>query len=541
MRARLVLAGLAVTALVLGACGTNVPKLPGPLAATGGAKSEATAASADALMMRPNVKYVLADGVTTDAKTGEAYKFDEVTRTDVEKLAKALGVPGAVRSQGDGWNVGQGAKETASSDAGNLYVSRGGSFSMNASFAGSVGSGCAIAPVAADGTPDAPSANSASASPSSSAVCAAPSFPPPPPTTVPANAPTKAEAQRIATDALKTAGVSVGDAIVTTETVDGSSFDVRIRSRVQGKTVSGFEHFVTVDATKKITTASGYLAGPSSVGTYDLATLQRAVERLNASTPQPYGIGGPERLGAGVATDMATPETAVAPAPGAVTNEPVPVDGGGSIEPTVITLTKVEVGLMLQGDSAGALWLVPAYDFTSDHGDHVFAQAADDKYLEQPTDTTSVKPGSGAGGGSAGSTGGGTADPGSSANCAGLSPSSADANGITAQVCANSTTVKAGESVMFTITGSDPDRAFTDGPCGDGVTENFGDGGPGAVRCQACAATVADGPGKVQRGREHTYAAAGTYTAEFTITSGTMCTKDPKDSTATLSLVMTVT
>jgi hypothetical protein len=219
--------------------------------------------------------------------------------------------------------------------------------------------------------------------------------------------------------------------------------------------------------------------------------------------------------------------------------------------PTVVTLTKADVGLMLQGDSRGDMWLVPAYLFTTDKDDHVTAAAADDKYIEQPSPTTTpVDGGSGSGDSSGGSTGeGNTGDgttvappvPPSNTNCSVVAAQAAGDNaGIDAQVCASSTSVKAGDKVVFTITAGDADRAFTDGPCGDGVLEEFGDGGDGTAHCAACATSVPDGPGKIERKREHTYTKAGAYTATFTITSGTTCAPSPKDSSATVSLRIAV-
>jgi len=56
----------------------------------------------------------------------------------------------------------------------------------------------------------------------------------------------------------------------------------------------------------------------------------------------------------------------------------------------------------------------------------------------------------------------------------------------------------------------------------------------------ACATSVPDGPGKIERKREHTYAKPGTYTAKFTISSGTTCDKHPNDSTVDVTSRITV-
>lgn len=524
MRARLVPVGLAVFALLIGGCGRDLPQLPGQVAANGSAtgESKAMAAGTADMMLRANIRYELAKGVTVDAKTGKAYKLSDGSRAATEKLAKALGVKGAVRGeQGGGWSVGDTGKEgVVTSTGGAMYVSKGGSFSMYWSFPlSSSGGGCSVPP-SEPVSPDKPVATDGA---SGSSVACDESAPNTTTTVRPATAPTKEEAQKIATDAMTSGGVDLHDPKITVEPLDDSGFNVRFHPTFDGQTVEGFEAFVTVDNTKTITGANGYLGSADSLGSYDLATLQRAVDRLNESMSAPYATDGRETL------DAVAPPPDAATSSGPAIAEPTP-GGTDEGEPTVITLTKVEVGQMLQGDSQGSLFLVPAYLFTSDNGDLVTAAAADDKYIEKPTTETSK----------AGSAGGGATDPGVTANCSEVAPSSNDANGITAQVCASSATVKAGENVVFTITASDPDRAFTDGPCTDGVSDEYGDGGPGGVKCMACATSVAEGPGKVERKREHTYAKAGTYTATFTITSGATCEKAPADSTATLSLEVKV-
>jgi hypothetical protein len=152
-----------------------------------------------------------------------------------------------------------------------------------------------------------------------------------------------------------------------------------------------------------------------------------------------------------------------------------------------------------------------------------------------------VDPGTG---GNTGSGGGTTGKPGSvepappqpSSNCVTTSAP------IAAQVCTDKANYMAGEAVVFTITASDADRAFSEGPCYDGVTPEYGDGSEASeVRCLACSTSVADGPGKIQRERKHTYAKAATYTAKFTIKSGSECGEaSPNDSTVTLSLPVRV-
>ncbi len=545
MRARLFVIGPAVLALVLGACGTDLPKLPGQVAANGNAetKSAAGAPAAD-MMLRANIHYELAKGVTVDAKTGKAYQLGDGSKSATEKLAKALGVKGAVTTAPDGWTVGQTGKEVVTTTGGALYVAKGGgSFSMYWSYPlgsgnSSSGGGCSIPP----SEPTAPDAAVPSDTAASPPVCED-ATPTPPTTRVkPATAPTKAEAQQIATDALRSGGVDLHDPKVTVEPLDDFGFNVRFLPTFDGHSVEGFEAFVTVDSTKTITGANGYLGDAKSLGSYDLASLQRAVDRLNESMTARYAtdgretldMGAPEATASSPAASANAASSAVAPAPDdAVTSEPAP--DGGSVEPTVITLTKADVGLMLQGDSRGALFLVPAYLFTSDNGDMVTAAAAHDKYIEQPsTDTTGVTPTDGGSGGSTGSGSGGTGT-----SCQAI----LDTGPLQGWVCPDKAAVKAGESVHFKIYATHDSRSFSEGPCFDGVTVDYGDpDAAGEVACMACSENVADGPGKMSRERKHTYAKAGDFKAVFTIKSGPSCgATDARDSTATVTIPIKVT
>jgi hypothetical protein len=241
-----------------------------------------------------------------------------------------------------------------------------------------------------------------------------------------------------------------------------------------------------------------------------------------------------------LATDAAgAAEAAISP------GEPSPEPA----EPIVVKLTAVRVGLMFTFDNTdNSIWLTPAYIFTTDqdHGQVVTA-AAEDKYFPttttQPTGVDSKPPATDGGsrGGST-SSGSGSIEPAPPASPPTPAPNCVSTNDpIPAQVCSDKASYAAGETVHFTITASDPDRAFTEGPCYDGVTPEYGDDSGGDVRCLACSTSVAEGPGKISRSRDHTYAKAGKYAAKFTIKSGSECgPADPRDSTAVLTLGIAV-
>ncbi|MDP1793546.1 MAG: hypothetical protein Q8K63_05340, partial [Acidimicrobiales bacterium] len=402
-------------------------------------------AAADTSMMVANVRYELADGVTTDEKSAKAYDFADATEAAVAKLAKAFGVEGDIRQDGESWSVGGNDKaEEVRADGAYLYVSRNGgvfSMSVNQTASGSGSTGCSVVPAA----PDTPVASDEDL-----VRCDAPVTT----TTIPANAPTADDAKKVAADAMEAAGVDVDDAKVSVESFDGATQNVRFQHAVDGALVDGYESYVAVGPDDQIISASGYLIDPASVGTYDLATLERAVERLNETFSN--------------VTTMEARDMAVAPAPGEPQTDPaISPEPSPSTEPTVVTLTKVKVGLMLQSDYDGDLWLVPAYQFTTSDGNPVTAQAAADKYIEQPpvsTDPPTDPP-----------TDPGASDPGAGGSSPG-SPGSCEAveGDLSAQVCASSTTVKVGEPVQFRITATDADRGFATG-CFDGVTAAYGD------------------------------------------------------------------
>lgn len=517
--------------LVIAACGSGTPPLL-PLSAAGSTK-EAAGGAADMSMRVANNRYELVDGVKADKDKQDAYKFALATRADAARVAKAFGVKGDLRADESGWSAGADGREPATDTNENslsLYVGKNGSFSVSGNYAVSSSPGC-IEPDAREAAADGDVAPCPSTT-----------------TTIPPNTPSKAEARKAAEDALRAAGIDLDDTKVMVTTHD-NTVEVRFQPAFGGASVEGVEHAVAVGPEKAIAYASGYLGDAKTVGSYDLATLQRAVDRLNASM-----------IYAGGTDDRALAAQAIEPAfDVAVEPEPAPDNS----EPTVVNLTGVEVGLMMTIDDAdGSLWLTPAYFFDTEEQGTVTAAAADDKYLPPPTTAppavgdadapvdTDVPPANGSGG-SAGSGGGASGSSGGSAGSPPANPPpsppaessncTSTSEPIAAKVCSDRATYEAGDTVVFTITAADPDRAFTEGPCGDGVNVEYGDDGEGDVRCLACSTTVADGPGKISRSRKHTYSKAGTYTTTFTIKSGSECgDPHPNDSTVTLSLKVPV-
>ena len=498
---RLVLVPL--VAVLLAGCGKgaggDLPLLP--LSATGGGEK---AMAAD--MMRPyrNVRYELAEGVKPDADHATAYRFDQATVDDARRFGDAFGLTGEPRAEDDGWSFGHPGEVVSNGvNPASAHIGRNGVFSLNDDRA-VASSGVACASVAAPDQPPVP--------------CDAPTTTSTTPTTVAPASFDAAEAKRFALAKLKAAGVDLPDAKVTVPAADGYFFSVHVEGRIDGQPVDDLTANVTIDQDKRVTSASGVVADLETVGSYELASLQEAVDRLNNHVST-----GPE--------------------PMIASGEP-----GG--EPVVVKLTAVRIGLGSTYDR-DRLWLTPTYVFTTDegHGATVSVAAAADKYF--PTTTTSptydskppvdggaVPPNPGSGGGSTGNPGSvepAPPAPNSPPNCVSTN------DPIPAQVCTDKASYKAGETVHFTITASDPDRQFQNDCASDGVSAEYGDDSGGDVHCAMCTNSVPDGPGKIERTRDHTYAKPGKYAVKFTIHSGASCgNSDPRDSTATLTLGIAV-
>ncbi|MEY2474662.1 MAG: hypothetical protein QOK28_3991 [Actinomycetota bacterium] len=470
---RLVLVPL-VGVFVLGACGTGErPQLP--LSATGAAKGES--AMAGGFMPYRNVRYELADGVTTKVDHADAYRYPTATIEDARRVAKAFGVDGQVHDESGGWAVGPTGSPDSVAFRSSLFVGSNGTFSINGA-----SSGVACAEVGAPGRAPQPCATTT--------------------TTENANLPTNDTARSIALGAMKSAGVDIEHVSVNVERF-GDVVTVTLEPTYGGKKSSSMNQYsVSIGGGGAILSTFGVLGTPEDVGSYELATLQRAVDRLNAG----FGRGG-------------GPEPAIAA-----------VDQS----PTVVKLTAVSVRVMAGGDAV-QLWELPAYVFTAEGDSNpVVTLAAADKYF--PTTTTV---------GSSPSTSGAETKPPASDEVppspTTIPPCVSTTDPIPAQVCADHTSLKAGDSVHFTITASDPDRAFQDNCSSDGVSAEYGDDAGGDTRCAMCTTSVPDGPGKISRTRDHTYAKPGNYAAKFTISSGPNCgPDDPRDSTAVLTIAIDV-
>ena len=349
-----------IVALLLVACGRGgeLPQLP----LSAGNAGKASAMSADAAMPYRRVRYELADGVKADKATQDTFRFDAATREDVTRIAKVFGITGEIRAEDNGWRIGATTEDPERKYSLDLEVGKAGEFAVNSPYGVSSGIACVQPdrPVASDG-PATDSACSASTTTTSDPR-------------LPSDDAATSKARRLLTDA----GADVTHTRVRVERY-GDNVAVHLQPTIAGETIDGLEYHVTFGRDSLVADAQANLGVPKKVGAYDLATLTRAVERLNQQ---------PEIMPA-IAQDIAEPQ---------------------STDPIVVKLTAVRVGLMFTYDGGDhSIWLTPAYVFTTDQDNgEVTTAAAADKYF--PTTTTSPTgdtkpPATGSGGGSTGDPG----------------------------------------------------------------------------------------------------------------------------------------
>jgi hypothetical protein len=324
-----------VAAALIAACGTggDLPQLP--VNTNGAAGTQDNALAGGAMTPYRNVRYELAEGVSTKVDHATAYRFPTATVDDARRVAKAFRMSGEVHAEGTGWSIGPEGVPSDVASRVSMYVGRNDTFSVNGN--GSVSSGSACAQV--------------------SGGDAAPQPCPTTSTTENPNLPTNDKARTIALAAMKAAGVDTDHATVKVERYEQVVTVLSQPTYGGGVPASMETYSVSIAAGDEIVGAYGVLGAAASVGSYELASLPRAVERLNEG----FGGGGPREL-----MGAAQPVNEV---------------------PTIVKLTAVSVGLM-SGGGGDQIWELPAYVFTTDaNNGPVITLAAADTYF--PTTTTS--------------------------------------------------------------------------------------------------------------------------------------------------------
>jgi hypothetical protein len=188
----------------------------------------------------------------------------------------------------------------------------------------------------------------------------------------PADAPSEAEAERVARDLAARAGLPLDGASV--KVVDAYAARlVTISPAVGGMPTHGFAWTVTVGPKGSVRFASGWLATPEPADTYPLIGVAEGVERLERQSPFGPPILRPDIVVEGAA-------------------------GGSAPRRQVVTVTGVRLGLQLApalpkgGRPVEEAFLLPAYLFQVEGGwtDVRSVVAIQDRYLSAPPEPPSA-------------------------------------------------------------------------------------------------------------------------------------------------------
>ncbi|MEP4649991.1 MAG: hypothetical protein ABJ314_07405 [Ilumatobacter sp.] len=193
------------------------------------------------------------------------------------------------------------------------------------------------------------------------------------------------DAQAAATEILEGLGLDVASLTFETDAQDYSTM-VNVYDRVGGHDIRSWGFSFDVDS--ELAYAYGSLAEPEPVGPYTLIDLDTALERL---ADQPF-FGGVAAFDDIVEPDVAAPDV------GKPVDAPVDGDqfpGDVAVEERVATLVEVSADLWWVTDTAGSVWLLPAYRFEDTTGAQYSVAAVDDDIITQttpPVDTTVPSP-----------------------------------------------------------------------------------------------------------------------------------------------------
>jgi hypothetical protein len=425
---------LAVVALGAGAVavagpdGGDPPKLPLALGA-GTTEGGAAAAPMAADMSLAWVRYVAGDDLPALGGSGPAYRLRGPDEAAVRRLAAAFGLGRARMDHHDDlWDVtGPAGPDDAVPQ---LQVFADGTwsyFEAPIAMPGAVGGG-------ASGSTGSVGATEPAILPEEGATCPpdAKCVDPVPLTTVvptpPADLPSRDEAEAIALERFRSAGMDVDGATVT---VDGpyDGWYVTVEPALDGLPVSGVGWSATVGSKGRVLGASGTIGQAERLGTYPTIDTRAAVDRLNDGTAWGSGVGYGARdamattdavadVGSAPVTtvpeDGVTETTSVAVDPSApvagcpepadatatdcVQIDPMPVDPmpvepmpTEPPEPTEVVLHGAEriLVVLMASDGSTDRYAVPGYRMTGDDGAVVEVPSVDDDSL---LPTTTVAP-----------------------------------------------------------------------------------------------------------------------------------------------------
>jgi hypothetical protein len=206
----------------------------------------------------------------------------------------------------------------------------------------------------------------------------------------PANVPTMAEADAKARALFESLGIDLGSYQFETY-ADEWGANVNAYLVLDGMRTS-LSMSVGFGAEGAVTWASGYLASPLRGDDYPRIGVEAAVQRLNDQSnwwmyPMPAARSSVDPASAGVASDGALTEPAVAAPPPVGTLapiEPLPPDTITiDTTPIVVTLTDPAPSLEMMWADDGTIWLLPGYTFQSTDGGIYSVLAVPDEFIQQ--------------------------------------------------------------------------------------------------------------------------------------------------------------
>jgi hypothetical protein len=432
---RLVVGPLAAAALLLAACGsddaggatsTTVVAAAADQAGSAGATepapptAEGKVAAADSMMVFQPAEYVYeGDMPVLDGPAG-AWRWLPGRTPSPEQIAAAaavFGVAGDVIAQpadmGGGWAVGtEGSPRlTVSEDAQGSWSFMGETTPLcmdDVAVASEPSTGAAEPTDAASPvTPDAQAADSAPADPS---TVSPPDTAVPPDTVAcvePVGIPTADEARVAATELLQSLGLDPNAYAITADSQAwGAWVDARLLlDGIATPVVTSFGF----GAEGALTFAAGQLLAPESAGPFERTGTAAALEQLREDQFRSYSPAGDPAATDMVplpATEPVDPDTpASAPAEdtpsvdaGDATEAQAPEGTTTPSEPVKVVLTGVEAGWWMVWADDGMVWLLPGYDFITDHDERISAPAVaqlDMPVVETMTGTVEPQPGAG--------------------------------------------------------------------------------------------------------------------------------------------------
>lgn len=579
MRQRLIALGVGVLFLaavvsvaVVARGGGELRKLPIGAAGMAGSSVGERAMAADMSMPAFSVTYKLADGVKDPGSEAPAYELGRADAAAAARIAKALGLDGEAKRDGDAFVIFDGSRILRVEAAGNWNFFEGGcdgpdgAVSSDGKVACATAGGAAVVEEGAVRPAEDPGPLPSydcvmpECPPGSACIQSCPTPEPEPAPERPADLPTKAEAQAAAEKVLVALGLDPDKGTVRVDDAF-SAWAVSFEPTVGGRQVFGLSYSVAIGPKAELVSASGWILDPDNLGDYPLAGLATAVKRLNEGSSLGGMYGTDDRA---AATDMGAPEPAIGdcssptvicdpPPPSPDGTEPAP-DGGepvpppAEVEPIEVTLSDPKIGLLMvpSWDGKTPSYLVPAYVFATELQDQDQVTVKGEIQVVAVTDEllTTVQPAQ-----PEPATEPGT-DPGTPASCsgAGVSSSADSDNGpLAVTVCTSATEVAVGEEVVFEVTAYDEDAPIYTGDCRAAPEAVFGDeegarAGGCAVDCEAHKYLTewTKEPGKHGARYTHAYAKPGTYTATFSFQSGDMCQDNPYSSRGSGSVQITV-